>query len=330
MHAYHLLVVIAGTIGQAGGQPPLFAEYAKSVTFYYKAPDPALGPRMLKDLLKVENLDHPWFVKNQHVLNLVAGQLGDIGTGNPKIVREYEAAFPGATAAGRRVILRCLTDCGNKATIMQIDTWLADERYADVRIELTALKKLLEDPARKSVRDRPALTPAEIDRLWGNFFISGEYPPIARILDVLDLPDAQENQVLKRVARWSLGANLQQHPKLMELVRAHVKERPEGSRKAIEAAIGTLENLPGRWLSLDGGNHPLIFGKDGSFECGFFMEKGNWVMAKGTYALMPDDKIATRAQHEGSTLTQTFTFRAGVLSGSRGPNPKVEWKKAQP
>jgi hypothetical protein len=40
-----------------------------------------------------------------------------------------------------------------------------------------------------------------------------------------------------------------------------------------------------------------------------------------------DGKIMTKAEHAGSTLTQTFTLRNGVLTGARGPNPKVEWKK---
>ena len=80
-------------------------------------------------------------------------------------------------------------------------------------------------------------TPDDLDLLWSNFFITGEYEPVARILDVFDLPDAKENEVLKRVGRWSLGSNLQQHPKLVELVRKHTAERPKESRKVIDELI---------------------------------------------------------------------------------------------
>jgi hypothetical protein len=73
-----------------------------------------------------------------------------------------------------------------------------------------------------------------------------------------------------------------------------------------------------------------VFGKDGSFQCGFVKEKGEWVMAKGTFMLTPDGKIATKAESGGSTIYQTFTIKDGVLTGSRGPNPKVEWKKVRP
>ena len=54
------------------------------------------------------------------------------------------------------------------------------------------------------------------------------------LLDLLDLPDAKENEVLKRVARWSLGSNLQQHPKLVEIVRKHANGRPKENRKVID------------------------------------------------------------------------------------------------
>jgi len=327
MYASHLVIVIASLVGQPAGQPPYFAQYAKTTTFYYKSPDAALGPKMLKELLKKENLGHPWFAKNEHVLHLIAGQLGDIAAGKPKIVREYEAAFAAAPTAGRRVIVRCLMDCGDKETIKRVDAWLADERDADLRTDLAALKKHLEDPARKHPRDRPARTPDDLDRLWSNFFITGEYAPVSRILDVLDPPDGPDNAVLKRVARWSVGSNLTQHPKLMELVRQHAKDRPEGSRMVVKELVRTLEELPGRWLSQDADQEPLVFEKDGAFQCGFVKEKGKWVNATGTYVLTGDGKIATKAEHAGSTIFQTFTLKDGVLTGPRGPNPKVEWKK---
>ena len=73
--------------------------------------------------------------------------------------------------------------------------------------------------------------------LWVNFFITGEYAPISRILDVFDLPDAKENETMKRVARWSFGSNVQQHPKLVELVLKNKKDRPEGSKKVIDQTI---------------------------------------------------------------------------------------------
>jgi hypothetical protein len=324
-----VIVLAASLVGQPPGLPPFAREHAKTLTFYYKSPDPALGPKLLGELLKQENLEHPWFAKNDYALLLNASLLGNIATGKPKIVRAYEAAFVETSPAGRRIVIRALTSCGDTDTLKQVDAWLADPKYAASRADLEALKKQLEDPAHKQIRDRPARSPDELDLLWGNFFITGEYTPVARILDVLDLPDANDNLTLKRVARWSFGSNLQQHPQLKELVRKYAKDRPQASRKVAEDFIRALELLPGRWLSQDADQEPLVFGKDDSFECGFVKEKGKWVMASGKYTFAPDGRIATRAEHGGSTLTQFFTLQDGVLIGPRGPNPRVEWKKVQ-
>jgi uncharacterized protein (TIGR03066 family) len=327
MPASYVVVLAASMVGQAPDLPPFVKDHAKTMTFYYQSPDPALGPKLLKELLKKDNLEHPWFAKNEYALFLNAALLGDIGAGRPKIVREYEAAFADAPPAGRRIIVRSLMNCGDKETLKQIDAWLADSKYADSRKELESLKKHLEDPERKDARDRAAKSPDDLDLLWGNFFITGEYAPISRIMDVFDLPDAEDNRVLKQVARWSFGSNLQQHPKLMELARKHAKDRPQASRKVVEEVIRTLDEVVGRWLSQDKDEEPLVFEKGGAFKCGFIKEKGEWVMASGAYVLTADGKIATRAEYKGSTITQTFTLKDGVLIGPRGPNPKVEWKK---
>jgi hypothetical protein len=239
-----LLLTAAVGVGQPPEVPPFVKDYAKAVTFYYQAPDPTLGPKVLKEFLKKENLEHPWIVAHEHVQNLNIAALGDIGAGQPKVVREYEAAFADAPHKGRRLILRVLANCGDKKTVEQVNAWLADDRYAEVRAELQSLKKSLEGPKRKHACDRAARTPDDLDFLWVNFFVTGEYAPIARLLDVFDVPDTKENAVLKRVARWSLGSSLQQHPPLVVLLQKHAKDRPEASRKVIDELMGTLKSAP--------------------------------------------------------------------------------------
>jgi hypothetical protein len=229
------LVLLAGTIAQPAG-PPFVREYAEKTVFYYKNPDPGLGPKMLKSILEKENLEFPPFTASEgHVLNLIAAQIGDIGAGHPKVVRAYEATFADAPPAGRKVIIRALENAGDKETVRQVDAWLADKKYADSKAELESLKKHLEDPKRTHARDRDAKTPKDLDVLWSNFFITGEYAPISRILDVFDRKDTDET--MKRVAKWSLGSNLQQHPKLAELVMKNAKDRPAGSKKVIDEVI---------------------------------------------------------------------------------------------
>jgi hypothetical protein len=236
MHPHCLLLVAASVIAQPNNYPPFVVEHSQAMMSYYRNPDPESGPKMMKELLSKENIDHAWFKTDNgtHALKLMSAQLGDIAIGKPKLVREYESMFAGASPAGRRVIIRALNNCGDKETITKVDEWLKDEKVG-VKSELEALKKHLEDPKRKQPRDLPAKTPDDLDFLWVNFFTTGEYAPISRLLDVFDDPKADDT--MKRVAKWSLGSNLQQHPKLVELVQKHAKERPAASKKVIDELI---------------------------------------------------------------------------------------------
>src|SRR5260370_38342842 len=131
-------------------------------------------------------------------------------------------------------------NAGDKETLKRFDAWLAGNVTAAQRAELEALKKHLEDPKKKTVRDQSAVDPKDLDFLWCDFFITGEYAPISRILDVFDQPDTKQNQILKRVAKWSLGSNFEQHPKLVEIVKKNAKGRPEGSRKVIDELLNPV------------------------------------------------------------------------------------------
>jgi hypothetical protein len=232
-----VLLLLAIVISQPPELPNVIKEYGKTGTYYYLNPDPKVGPKMLKELLKKENLEHPFFAKRDDVPGLIGAQIGDIGAGKPEIVREYEAMFPDATPAGRKVVIRALENAGDKDTAKKVDEWIKDPKFVEQKADLEALKKHLEDPKRQHVRDRPAKEPKDLDLLWVNFFVTGEYAPVSRILDVFDVPAAKENEVLKRVARWSFGSNVQQHPKLVELVQKHKKDRPAGSQKVIDETI---------------------------------------------------------------------------------------------
>jgi hypothetical protein len=237
MNLLFAFLIVASFIQQPNEPPPFFKSNGQRMMTYYRSKDPALGPKWLTELLRNENIDSPWFNGNEHVLMILGSQLGDIVSGSPKLVREYEAVFAETSPPGQRVIIRALTNCGDAETLKKIDGWIANARQAEIKSQLEALKKHLEDPKREHVRDRPAKTPDDLDLLWANFFTTGEYAPISRLLDVFDLPDAPENETMKRVAKWSLGANLQQHPKLVEIVQQHAKDRPEGSHKVINELI---------------------------------------------------------------------------------------------
>jgi hypothetical protein len=230
----------------AGNVPPVFAEYPKLST-YYQSPDPRLGPKLLTELLKKDNLEHPYFKENVRALSFNGALLAAIGVGHAQVVRDYEAAFADAPPAGRPLIIRALADCGDRDTVKRIDAWLADPRLAGIKPELEALSKVVEDPERKPAWDQPIKPSDDAERVWATFCISGTYAPVARVLDVLDVPDEiaySATWAMKRWARSTLRVNLRQHPKLVELLKEHVKERPEARHNFVEQLLKEVGSAP--------------------------------------------------------------------------------------
>jgi hypothetical protein len=242
-----LAVSVAMTVcaaDQPSGRPPLIERGSKATTYYYLSPDPKLAVELLDDVLKKENLEHPWFRNRSDVLRIIAAQIGLIARGHPELVRQCEARFDGATPAGRRLILRSLRVCGDEPTLGQIDKWLAREEDAAVRKDLQETRDHIADPRRKRFREKAPTSPHEMDLLWADFFITGEYEPVSRILDVLDIPSEKSNPILRGVAGWSLRANMRQHPKLVELLRKHTDQRAEPSRKVVNEYLQAFPSGP--------------------------------------------------------------------------------------
>ena len=239
-----LLAMTFCTADQPGSRPPLIQRGSKATTFYYRSPNPELAVELLDDVLKKENLEHPWFRDRPYVLRVIATQIGLIARGNPKIVRECEARFDGATPAGRRLILRSLRICGDEQSLGRIDKWLVREEDAAVRKDLQQTRDHIADPKRKRYREKAPTSPHEVDLLWADFFITGEYEPVSRILDVLDLPPEKSDPIMTRVVRWSLRSNMRQHRRLVELLRKHADQRPEPSRKVVDEYLRAFPSKP--------------------------------------------------------------------------------------
>ncbi len=221
--------------------PSAVKEYFPFMSFYYTNPQPEKVKQMLEDIIKPKNLDNPWYKNRESVLQLMAAILGDVGYGQEGLVRFYESKFAETSDAGKRIIIRALQTCGDQSTEQVVDTWLSEATNDGVKKELIALKEHLVSPDRKRHRDRVVQDPHDLDYLWGDFFATGEFAPIARILDVFDLPDDSANAKLKEIARFSAISNFQLHPQLVNLVEKHLAQRPKGSRAAI---VEMFKGLP--------------------------------------------------------------------------------------
>ncbi|HZP24240.1 MAG TPA: hypothetical protein VFB04_12380, partial [Terriglobales bacterium] len=82
-----------------------------------------------------------------------------------------------------------------------------------------------------------------LDALWASFFASGDERYVNRIIGALPLVNARGDtgkMLIGGAARWSLASNAYQHPKVMQICEAQLKELPADQRtdlaKVIESA----------------------------------------------------------------------------------------------
>src|SRR5262249_18427508 len=130
---------------------------------------------------------------------LIAHAFGHMAHGNSKLVRLYESRFDTAGHRGRILLLRALRVCADDATVKLLEKWARHPAYAEQRPDIGATRAFLADPKRKQPRDRPARTPTDLDLNWADFLVTGEYPPIARILGALEQPRHLREKLAKRL-----------------------------------------------------------------------------------------------------------------------------------
>jgi uncharacterized protein (TIGR03066 family) len=106
------------------------------------------------------------------------------------------------------------------------------------------------------------------------------------------------------------------------LVAIHVDAGDEKENEKVQE-----KELLGKWISQDGGKHPVIFEKDGGIKYGWKEVKGEWTMAAGKYTIDATGKITGQLQQGGVTFRPWFRLKDGMLEGPRGPRPVVIWKK---
>jgi uncharacterized protein (TIGR03066 family) len=97
------------------------------------------------------------------------------------------------------------------------------------------------------------------------------------------------------------------------------------------AAAPKPEELPaalvGKWVSDDPDRVPVEFGADGSITLGLARRDGEWLTAKGTYAVGDGGRVKYQAKLGGLAISGHFTMKDGVLIGPTGANAETRWKK---
>jgi hypothetical protein len=215
----------------------------KFVTNYHRKPAPKDVPAMFRGLLKGRLVERYTEDDPPHSLVLLAHAFGHMARGNAALVRACESEFAGASHAGRLFVLSCLRVCGDRETRTQVAAWEQDRQYAKLRKGLDEVRKSLADPDRKLPRDRPARTPSELDLLWADFLVTGEYAAVARILDVFD----QEDLLRARIASRLKGGGAKR-AQLLKALKDLALLQPGTADKMVEGdlALALLHDAAGR------------------------------------------------------------------------------------
>jgi hypothetical protein len=310
------LTVILVLAASSWAEPEKLDEVMRFLKEYHRAPAPERVPKMLDALLDEKLIELPIFSldRPEQTLKLTGHAFGLIARNKPKLIRLYEARFPKASKAGRRLLVEAFWVCGDQQTLKLAVDWEKDPAQAELKDAIQALREFLSHLVRPLPRDLPARNPTDLDLLWTDFLITGEYAPVSRILDVLDRPDHLRARIdtflakhpekreelfktldglgfvqpgappklvegdldlrlvellqdgskrpprsamqkfnqtlgfkaeeyvtvfaLKGAASWAAQSNLQQHPRLREVMKAHEAERPAKSRALVKQWLG--------------------------------------------------------------------------------------------
>jgi hypothetical protein len=81
--------------------------------------------------------------------------------------------------------------------------------------------------------------PVFLDALWASYFISGDKKYIQRLIGALSMLSSKDKftHLLGEAAKWSLGSNLKQHPKLMAIYQDEVNRASPDIKSILKEMI---------------------------------------------------------------------------------------------
>jgi hypothetical protein len=214
-------------------------EIAEFLGNYYRASAPEKAEKFFALLVDEKLIDEPFFNEStEQRLKLTGHSFGLIARGKPKLVRFYESKYASASKRGRLFLLEALWVAGDDETKRKLDQWERDATdrelanwidFTLIQLEMrgrpmardrtppftaTDLDVPWETRGWSMPRDRLPLTATDLDLLWCDFLITGEYVPVSHILGVLELPD-----LLRQRINEELEKNPQRRNELFDVLQ---------------------------------------------------------------------------------------------------------------
>lgn len=152
---------------------------------------------------------------------------------NPWMIRELEKLYANANKSVQQRILLVFAQLGE----------LPPESPAYMSREKLVFWRWARD--HKNIPTEPLTAGIQLDMLWADFFATGRYEPVRKILDCLRYqrltqrsqddpplsPKDRQLAILYQLAHWSLRKNLAKHP-LLKAYAAYTLEQPDFPREA--------------------------------------------------------------------------------------------------
>jgi hypothetical protein len=233
LHLALVMVACACAPGRLGRPAEISDETERWTMTYYQHRDAARIPSVIEELARGgafdrESTRQPGIAWLSTVLR------------QPEVVPEQVASSPELQRAGRTALAESLWAAGRADLARQIasaDGW-----------SRSRLRALDEEPP--ELRTKAIEGPADLDRMWGAFFASGEAAFVRRIIDCLDgggvaaKPGSTARALTIQAAHWSLRAIAREHPRVLDICEhearagSRAKDKLEEVVAEVHAAAG--------------------------------------------------------------------------------------------
>ena len=263
-------LVIAGLVAPASAALPGRFEFSsveavsKWISNYRSKPDPSRLPAAVKVLSQLGAF------KDQEAAGVHVGFIAGIIGANPAKAEDLVAKMAAAVApADQWVIVRAIAFSGQaewkdlmRASAERMPSRkVMIEKYLDGKLQTldeVALEKksaTLWDKAtglfQSDKGDKPVeitfdRSPELLDTLWGYYFATGSYGPIARIVTFLPWSterDSVDKLTLGSMAKYTLASNAARDADLLAMLKAATKNQPKDVAPALKEVIEAAETM---------------------------------------------------------------------------------------
>ena len=207
---------------------------------FHERPDADKACVILEQMLKAGALSDPSFQERPDRFVILAHGYGHLARGQAERVRLFERFFVRVAkdTASQRFLLAALAVCADEDTPKALKAWRQNDSFQNVWAEIEEIQTALQEKSLKLPRDREPRLPLDLDLLWIDFYVTGEYPPIDKILGVLDRPD----QLRARIES-EISAKPQIQEVLLPLLKTLGMVDPENPAQLINVDLDYLASI---------------------------------------------------------------------------------------